>query len=529
MVTAVTPPKKRAAKMDMAALLAAMNEVSELSPETKLVLLEKLAVNEGGMEAPEGVAADVPATPPQEEPAAANPEYMMSKSEIMKYVQDEITKSHKRAAPVTEPPATTGATPVEVKPNARIEVKSKYHDLNAQDMSFLVNFYYGGMAAKYRGQASAPTSALIREMADKAQKAYSKDELSIDREVAAKFVGLKDNELDNTQVAAAAGDWVPTLWSSELWRRVRLPTMVAGAIRSIDMPAPTYELPIETLDPEVYAVPETTNESQLTLASSANPIPDSVVGAGKVELVAKKLGLRVGFSNEENEDSIIPFIPQLREQALKAMANAVDSVILNGDTETGSTNINYSGSSAPATAKYIYYNGMRKLGLVTNTANTVNVGGSTPTLQMIREARFKMQNTLNFYALYPSELVMFCDPFTYGVLLNIDELNVWMNNGRNATVNDGMVPNIDGVELYPSEQLVRSASTGYINANGTGNDFGTIVIAARQGWMLGYRRQITSSVDFLPYYDSYQMTTTIRIAVKHRDTATAAVLYNIGV
>lgn len=532
MVTAAKPPaKKAAAKMDMAALLAAMNEVSDLSPETKLVLLEKLAMAEGGGigEVEEGIAADVPAVDPPVIAADDAPEYMMSKSEMQRIIHEEVTKAQKRAAPPKEPPAATGENPMEAPRNPRIEVKSKYADLSAQDMSYLVNFYYGGMAAKYRGQSAQPTSAMIRELADKAQKSYSKDELSIDRDIAIKFIGLKDNELDNTQVAAAAGDWVPTLWSSELWRRVRLPTTVAGSIRSIDMPAPTYELPIETLDPIVYAVPETTNEAQLTLASSANPIPDSTLGAGKVELVARKLGLRVGFSNEENEDSIIPFIPQLRDQALKAMANAVDNVILNGDTETGTTNINYDGSAAPASAKYIYYNGMRKLALVTNPANAVNVGGSQPTLQLIRQARFLMQNTLNYYALYPSELVMFCDPFTYGVLLNIDELNVWMNNGRSATVNTGDVPNIDGVELYPSEQLVRSATDGYINADGTGNTFGTLVIAARQGWMLGYRRQITSSVDFLPYYDSYQMTTTIRIAVKNRDTATAAVLYNIGV
>ncbi|MBZ0285655.1 MAG: hypothetical protein K8L97_33295, partial [Anaerolineae bacterium] len=66
--------------------------------------------------------------------------------------------------------------------------------------------------------------------------------------------------------------------------------------------------PIEGTDPTVYYVPETRSEADLTIAGSANPIPDSKIGSGKVQLDAKKLALRVGFSAELVEDAIVPVL-----------------------------------------------------------------------------------------------------------------------------------------------------------------------------------------------------------------------------
>ena len=60
------------------------------------------------------------------------------------------------------------------------------------------------------------------------------------------------------------------------------------------MPSNPFELPIEGTDPTVFFVPESSDEAQLTLGSG-NPIPDSKIGSGKVQLAAKKLALRVGF------------------------------------------------------------------------------------------------------------------------------------------------------------------------------------------------------------------------------------------
>ena len=98
--------------------------------------------------------------------------------------------------------------------------------------------------------------------------------------------------------------------------------------------------------------------------------------SGKVTLGAKKLALRVGFSAELAEDSLVPVLSMYREQAMRALAAAIDSVLLNGDTETGATgNINSDDGAPAATPTYLAFDGLRKLPLVTTTANGVSAGG----------------------------------------------------------------------------------------------------------------------------------------------------------
>jgi hypothetical protein len=173
------------------------------------------------------------------------------------------------------------------------------------------------------------------------------------------------------------------------------------------------------------------------------------------------------------------------------------------------------------------FNGLRKLPLITNTAMKLNANGATPTLQMIRNLRFQMRSALNVYANRPEDLVIFVDIPTYGKLLNIDELLVYMNNGVGSTVNNGTVPTIDGIEVYPSAELVLTNSAGMVDVAQDGT-LGQLILAAKPAWYLGYRRQVMSSVDYLPYYDSYQLTVTMRLAFINKDTVAAAELYNIG-
>ena len=121
---------------------------------------------------------------------------------------------------------------------------------------------------------------------------------------------------------------------------------------------PFSEPPIEGTDPQVYFVSETSDEAHLSLGSG-NPLPDSKIGSGKVPLVAKKLALRVGFSSELVEDSIIPVLNIYREQAMRALADAIDHVLLNGDTETGSSgNINSDDGAPTSSSPYLAMDGL---------------------------------------------------------------------------------------------------------------------------------------------------------------------------
>jgi HK97 family phage major capsid protein len=395
-----------------------------------------------------------------------------------------------------------------------IEVRSKYNDLSAVDMAFMHTWL------SRTGQWS-PTTAFMRELAHKAYRAVERGELDAG---ALRTLPIKADELMHTDNTGYGSEWVPDIWSTELWRKARLENVILPLFRVIEMPSNPFELPISGTDPTVYYVPETQDEDDLTLAGSGNPIPDSQIGSGKVTLTAKKLALRVGFSAELAEDAAIPLIALYREQALRVMADAIDNVLLNGDTETGATgNINSDNGAPSSTAKYLAFDGLRKLGLVTNTANKSDAGG-TPTVALLRTMRFLMESR---YSLRPKDCAYIMDGSTYAKLLSDTSLATVDKFGPHATVLTGEIGKVDGVPVLVSAEMPLTMADG--KADTTGNTKGQVVCAYRPGWVVGYRRRVAATMNYLPYYDAYQMVATVRLAFINFDTEVASVLYNITV
>jgi HK97 family phage major capsid protein len=334
--------------------------------------------------------------------------------------------------------------------------------------------------------------------------------------------GIKANELMHTTNSGFGDSWIPELWSAQIWQKAREDNVVLPLFRNIEMPANPFDLPIEGADPTVYYVPETVNEAQLVL-TSANPIPDSKIGSGKVQLVAKKLALRVGFSAELVEDAILPVLNIYREQAVRAIADSIDNVLINGDTvTTANTNINLSNGTPSGNERYLALNGLRKLALVTNTENAVAMGAA-PTLAKMRDTRFTMASR---YSARPGDLAWIVDSGTYAKLLSLTEFLTVDKAGALATAQTGQIGFIDGTPVFLSAEVPRTGANGLIGAT---NDKGTAICVYRPGWFVGYRRKIAVDVTYLPYYDSYQLTATVRLAFAPFDTDVTSVLYNITV
>ncbi|MBN1563499.1 MAG: phage major capsid protein [Anaerolineae bacterium] len=395
-----------------------------------------------------------------------------------------------------------------------IEVRSKYADLDAVDMAFMHTWL------SRTGQWS-PSPAFMRELAYKAYGAVERGDLDAG---ALRALPIKADELMHTANTAYGSEWVPDIWSSELWRKARQENVVLPLFRVIEMPSNPFELPISGTDPTVYYVPETQDEDDLTLAGAGNPIPDSQIGSGKVTLTAKKLALRVGFSAELVEDAAIPLIALYREQALRVMAEAIDNVLLNGDTETGATgNINSDDGAPSSTAKYVAFDGLRKLPLVTNTANAQDAGGA-PSVALLRTTRFLMPGR---YALRPKDCAWIVDGSTYAKLLSLSDVATVDKFGPHATVLTGEIAKVDGVPVLVSAEMPLTMADG--KTDSTGNTKGQAICVYRPGWVVGYRRRVAATMNYLPYYDAYQMVATVRLAFVNFDSEVASVLYNITV
>jgi HK97 family phage major capsid protein len=338
------------------------------------------------------------------------------------------------------------------------------------------------------------------------------------------ITGIKSNELSTSTQAGFGDEWVPDLWSAEIWRKARLENVILPLFRSVEMPSNPFELPIEGADPTVYFVPETADETHLTIGGSGNPIPDSKVASGKVQLNAKKLALRVGFSAELVEDSIIPVLNIYREQAIAAIASSMDYVLLNGDTTSAGTgNINSDNGAPAATDRYMAFDGLRKLPLVTKSANSVSAAAA-PDLTKLRSARFKLPAR---YSAKPNELAWVVDGGTYAKFLAMTEFLTVDKAGPLATALTGQIGFVDGAPVLVSAEMPLTEADGKVGS-GT-NDKGTALCVYRPGWFVGYRRRIAVSVDYLPYYDAYQLTATVRLGFGRFDDDVAAVLYNITI
>ncbi len=278
----------------------------------------------------------------------------------------------------------------------------------------------------------------------------------------------------------------------------------------------------------MYFVPETKNEADLTISGSGNPIPDSKIASGKVTLDAKKLALRVGFSSELVEDSIVPVLNVYREQAMKAILSSIDNVLLNGDTAS-SGNINKNGGTPGSTDRYMAFNGLRKLALVTNAdtpANRVDAG-ATLTLALMRQTRFTMAPQ---YSARPTDLAWILDSTAYAKLLSLTEFLTMEKAGALATAQTGQIGFADGSPVFVSAEMPLSdAANGKVNSTTPANNTkGTALCVYRPGWFVGYRRRIAVGVEYLPYYDSYQLTATVRLAFINFDTDVVAALYDIA-
>ncbi|MGB1285217.1 MAG: phage major capsid protein [Aggregatilineales bacterium] len=387
---------------------------------------------------------------------------------------------------------------------APISVGSEFDTLNAADM--LHGMMLLQATKHFRGVSERYANALAYKIRREGLSAIKADELS------------------HTAQSDYGADWVPELWSSQIWNKARQDNVILPLFQSIEMPSNPFQLPVEGTDPTVYYVDETTNESHLSLGSG-NTIPDSKVGSGKVTLNAKKLALRVGFSSELVEDSILPVLNLYREQAMRAIADSIDNVLLNGDMTASATgNINSDHTTPASGSVFLAMDGLRHLPIVTTTANAIDMGNAAPTLAKLREARFAMAYK---YAARPSDLAWIVDGGTYAALLGLDEFLTMDKAGSLATAQTGQIGFLDGIPVFVSSEMPMTEADGKVG--GGSNSQGTALCVYRPGWFVGYRRRIAVNVDYLPYYDSYQLTATVRVAFANFDDDVASMLYNVAV
>lgn len=341
--------------------------------------------------------------------------------------------------------------------------------------------------------------------------------------------GLEENMpkykafLDEAEIKAIAlmdktdtANWVPANYEARIWDRLRVENRVASLFRQINMPTDNYYLPVATAGPTVYVVPEQTAGTP-TLATG---ITTSQVTDAKVTLASSKIGSAVWFSGEMDEDGVLPMLPIVRDQIGKAIDEAVEYVLLNGDQTTGGANI--TDTSAGTTSLCVAQDGLRHFGLVDATGFSANLGTLTA-------ADFiTLRSTMGIYGLNPEDIAYLCDYNTIYKAWDIDEVATLDKFGPNAVILKGQTAAVYGSPLIASGQMNKFGTDGKYHATPTK---GIVIAVHRPSWIIGWRRRIKFGVNYFDNVDATRVTSLLRMAFEPFGTSLghACVGYNVGV
>jgi HK97 family phage major capsid protein len=333
----------------------------------------------------------------------------------------------------------------------------------------------------------------------------------------------KADELGYSSQANYGADWVWTFWQQQIMEQARRENVVMSNLPVVDMPADVHEIPVSWTDPTIYYAAESTELADLN--SSTSNVTMSKVGTNKLQLNAKKFGVRVGWSSELDEDSIINYANVAQEQATRAIQNGLDYVILNGDTTNSSSNINDDVGSIATGTSFLALDGLRHLALVTTTANVVNGGGGAITYKHLTDLRSKLPREASSDQ---GQIMYFANPELLASLLQIPEFLTMDKLGPNATAVTGQFASVGQIPFLFSSQLYKAQATGFVSLTADNNDFGQVVCVYLPYQRVGLRRRITPYLSRSDDGESWTLTITARIDYKTRPSNdSVAVLKNV--
>ena len=351
----------------------------------------------------------------------------------------------------------------------------------------------------------------------------------------------KANELNYSTQSSYGDEWVTSGVSNQLWLSIRQGTFIANQLPVVEFPAGVESLPIplESTDPTFYKMAQTTGLASATDHAPAATVTSSKVGTAQDSLTLVKMGARTLYSGEMEEDSMVPWVPNLMRQLETAGMEQFEGAIIDGDTASGaSANVNDIAGTPAGTEYFMLVNGPRKLALVTNTANSRS-GGSLDVTDVLET--FKLMGNAGKNAMQnPRNTILIPDPWVYWKMLDLPEVKT-RDVSVAPTIENGELVALYNHPIYPGWNSWRSSyvntsyeykqnSAGKVDVDTAANNlYGSLLAMRLDQWLLGYRRRMTIETTRFPESDSTQIVAQMRWGLVYRDTEAAAITYGLTV
>jgi hypothetical protein len=423
---------------------------------------------------------------------------------------------------------------------------NKFDHLTPAEHAFLVDV----ARQSYRTGAmkNALSDAAVRGLALKMEAEAGKSAAAAQGLKAFNLSGLgaqfKANEINNSTLASYGDEWVGVQYSTDLWEAVRAGSWVVNNIPQSEIPR-GYEsntIPLESVDPTWYkvtqAIDNTTGRPDVTVTSSK-------VGTANKEITLGKMGCRVIYSGEMDEDSLIPWVPNAMRQIQVSGSEIMEHVVIDGDTETADkTNINDIAGQPAGTEPFLLTNGFRKLPLITAATNARN-GGAITAADFVET--LMLMGRAGMVGADPSKVAFICDPHTFVKVAQLAEVYTKDVYTQPTLENPLFKP------LYVFGYLVRPSwfmhnagvlmatvttatyqnkanSAGKIDQDVEGNNtLGALLAVRWDKWALKWKRRMTIETQRIPESDATQIVALSRWGLGYRDTEASAISYNLTV
>lgn len=346
---------------------------------------------------------------------------------------------------------------------------------------------------------------------------------------------LRANEIHQSTLANGADEWVGVAYSGMLWDDIRGESNIIGRLNPQPWPWPGSEsgvIPVLDGDVSVYKVAQASALSSNPGGIPTNTVTSSQLDSGNVTATLAKFGARSLYTGELVEDAVLPFAATLRENMVQAFAERIESAIIDGDADaSASTNINDIAGTPAATDYFLNFNGFRKLALITNTANALDVG--TLTTAKVLQVMDLMGVGGQYVHSRPQGCAVIMDVNTYSKALQLADVKTRDVNSE-MTLESGAltalwnVPVLRSYFMHFMQPSRKANASGLIDLDTAGNNTtGSFIVARFDRWKFYWRRMLTIETTRTPAADATEIVGLARASLKHRDTDASAVGYNV--
>jgi len=300
-------------------------------------------------------------------------------------------------------------------------------------------------------------------------------------------------------------NWVPTEMSGTLIDMIRYNLLVGALFEEMNMPTKVYDPPVLAGSATGYLVDESTDDSGTKPTAT-------VLTDGKATLTARKLGARIIMSTELTEDTVIDVLARARSEIARALAEADENAMVNGDTTSPHSGADvdpgetWPSSGGVSDARYAY-DGIRKELLANSLTTSLATFSAANLSRMIAEC--------GAYGSMPEDLIWLCNAKGLHKIRTLTEFLTVDKYGAGATIEKGEVGMLFGGKVVVTGKMASNQDTaGVYDTSSPASTKTSIALINRRTWLRGNRRNVTIKSDEDIETDQIKLVATQRTAFR---------------